>query len=304
MSNSPIPSNSPIVSNSPIPSNSPTPSNAAASTGPVPFNTVIITNNYSESITVTVFYEEDGILNKSVPSGGTSTMSAPEGSSIDSVSIQSNKSGQTFNTSNFAKTSTLEFYVNENFQILIGLFNTVIITNHYSESINVAISYKNGNLNAAVPTGQTITLRSKPTGISIDSVTIQSNKGPNQGKQIFNTSAFAKTGTLVFDVNENFQISAGTGPFNTVIISNQYIKNIKVTIYYENSTDQATVSKGQLITLRSMPKGLGINKVLIESTKNDGQPLKKTFNTDNYDQLPFLYIEVDSKWKFSSQSGN
>ena len=83
---------------------------------------------------------------------------------------------------------------------------TVIIKNNYSENIQVTIFFKNGNEYEVVFSNKTIPM-SVPAGLTINSVSIQSNKGG----QMFNASQYEKlfaTDTLIFNVDENFQISA------------------------------------------------------------------------------------------------
>lgn len=82
-------------------------------------------------------------------------------------------------------------------------YNTVIIKNNYSENIQVTLFYKNGNHYEVVFSKDTTTMRSVPEGLSINSVSIQSNAGG----QIFNTNTFENTSTLIFTVDKNFQIS-------------------------------------------------------------------------------------------------
>ena len=84
-------------------------------------DTVIIKNNYSGNIQVTVFYK-NGDHYKVVPSKQTTTIISPEGYPINSVSIQSNAGGQIFEGSTlpFLRTNTLIFNVDNNFQISVS----------------------------------------------------------------------------------------------------------------------------------------------------------------------------------------
>jgi hypothetical protein len=80
--------------------------------------------------------------------------------------------------------------------------NTVIIKNNYSQNIQVTIFYKNGQQNEVVFPTKTVTMRSVPKGLSINTFSIESRAG---SRQFINTTQF-DTQTLIFNVDKKFQI--------------------------------------------------------------------------------------------------